>query len=259
MAQRESTPGAPIWIELSTSDQSRSTEFYSGLFGWTVVDPEEGGGDFGGYKTFDRDGAKIAGCMINDPAADLPDFWMVYLSSTDAADAVGRANANGGQVALEPMPVAALGTMAVLIDPGNAVVGAWQPDEHKGFEAFGVASAPGWFELHTNAFDRSVAFYEGVFGWVTQPRESPESTRYVSLGKGNDALAGIMDSTSLEPQGRPSHWVVYFQVADCDASAARVVELGGKVTHEPHDSPYGRLAGAVDATGAPFKLFAPGA
>ncbi|HTN99881.1 MAG TPA: VOC family protein [Microthrixaceae bacterium] len=254
MTERTATPGAPIWIELSSSDQARSIEFYSSLFGWTVLDPGE---DFGGYRNFQRDGSMIAGCMINDPAADMPDFWLVYLSSTDASETVSRVNANGGQVALEPMDVTTLGTMAVVIDPGNAAVGVWKPGEHLGFEAFGATGAPGWFELHTNTFDKSVEFYEKVFGWSVEPRESPDPIRYVSLGKGNDALAGIMDSSSVEPAGHASHWVIYFQVDDCDNSVARVVELGGKVTHEPHDSPYGRLAGATDSTGAPFKLFSP--
>ena len=36
MALREMPPGAPIWVELSSSDQARSIEFYSELFGWTV-------------------------------------------------------------------------------------------------------------------------------------------------------------------------------------------------------------------------------
>lgn len=257
MAQRESIPGAPIWVELSSSDQARSVEFYSNLFGWTVLDPGADGENFGGYKNFQREGAMIAGCMINDPASDMPDFWTVYLSSTNAAETVGRVAAKGGQVAFDPMPVADLGTMSMVIDPGNAAVGVWQPGSHRGFDAFGVNGAPGWFELHSNDFDQAVDFYESVFDWVTEPRESPESVRYVSLGKGNDAVAGILDSTSLEPQGHGSHWVVYFQVDNCDESVARVVELGGKVTHDPHDSPYGRLAGVSDSTGAPFKLFTP--
>ena len=28
------TPGAPCWLELTTSDPARSQEFYSALFGW---------------------------------------------------------------------------------------------------------------------------------------------------------------------------------------------------------------------------------
>ena len=41
------------------------------------------------------------------------------------------------------------------------------------------------------------------------------------------------------------------------ASLAKVVELGGSVTQPAEDTPYGRLAGAVDPTGAPFKLMTP--
>ena len=47
-----------------------------------------------------------------------------------------------------------------------------------------------------------------------------------------------------------------FQVADVDASLARVTELGGAVVMGAQDTPYGRLAIATDATGGPFKLLA---
>jgi hypothetical protein len=38
--------------------------------------------------------------------------------------------------------------------------------------------------------------------------------------------------------------------------AATAVELGGTVTQPAMDTPYGRLAGAADPTGALFKLIA---
>jgi predicted enzyme related to lactoylglutathione lyase len=46
---------------------------------------------------------------------------------------------------------------------------------------------------------------------------------------------------------------VYFSVADCDASAERVTELGGTVLVPPTDMPPGgRLARAMDPGGAQF-------
>ncbi|MCA1691816.1 MAG: VOC family protein, partial [Actinobacteria bacterium] len=40
---------------------------------------------------------------------------------------------------------------------------------------------------------------------------------------------------------------------------ARVVDLGGSMLVPAEDTPYGRLATAVDPTGAQFKLVAPNA
>ena len=42
-------PGAPIWLELYTSDTAGAQTFYADLFGWTV---EDAGPEFGGYLTF---------------------------------------------------------------------------------------------------------------------------------------------------------------------------------------------------------------
>jgi len=52
----------------------------------------------------------------------------------------------------------------------------------------------------------------------------------------------------------PSHWTVYFGVADADAACAKVQELGGTVVEAPVDTPYGRIATATDPTGTHFRL-----
>ncbi len=47
MPVRETAPsGAPIWIDLATSDVARAQEFYGAVFGWTFESagpPEYGG------------------------------------------------------------------------------------------------------------------------------------------------------------------------------------------------------------------------
>jgi predicted enzyme related to lactoylglutathione lyase len=53
----------------------------------------------------------------------------------------------------------------------------------------------------------------------------------------------------------PPHWLVYFQVDDCDASAARAQALGAKVTMGPQDFPgVGRIALLNDPQGASFYM-----
>jgi hypothetical protein len=59
-------------------------------------------------------------------------------------------------------------------------------------------------------------------------------------------------------KGVPSNWLVYIAVADCDVSAKKVTELGGKVVMAPVDIPnVGRFAIATDPQGAAFALFKP--
>jgi predicted enzyme related to lactoylglutathione lyase len=47
---------------------------------------------------------------------------------------------------------------------------------------------------------------------------------------------------------------VYFGAASTDDVVAAAVRAGGKVEHEPVDSPYGRMAMAADDQGARFSI-----
>ena len=219
--------GAPCWVDLFTSDMDRARSFYERLLDWTS---ESAGEEYGGYVNFSKDGVRVAGAMTNYGSSGQPDSWNVYLAVDDAAAAVDAAQAAGG-----------------------AAIGIWQPGEHKGFGVLAEPGAPGWFELHTNAYDDSVAFYQKVFGWDTHVAADQPDFRYTTLGEGENGRAGLMDATSFLG-GAPSHWNVYFAVADTDATVATLKELGGAVTQGPDDTPYGRLTACTDPTGAAFRL-----
>lgn len=251
MPLRDSAPlGAPCWVDLMTSDPDVSRAFYNDLFGWTVVDP---GPDYGGYANFHLDGVPVAGSMKND-GQGAPDGWTTYLAVADAEATAAAAAANGGQVLLPAMAVMDLGSMAVLADPAGATIGIWQPGLHTGFGVIDEPGAPSWFELHTRGYDAAVPFYEAVFGWDAHVMSDDPGFRYTTLGEGDGALAGVMDSSAFLPEGAPSHWAIYFGVDDADKAVARVEELGGSVQEPVHDTPYGRLAVVADPTGAAFRL-----
>ncbi|MGH9004030.1 MAG: VOC family protein, partial [Acidimicrobiia bacterium] len=154
------------------------------------------------------------------------------------------------------MDVGELGTMAVVIDAGQAAVGIWQPGLHKGFGLIDEPGTPAWFQLNSRDYDPSVAFYRTVFGWDTHVMSDTPEFRYTTLGEGDAALAGIMDATGFLPEGVPPHWSVIFRVDDADAALAKVTELGGSIVKPAEDTPYGRLAQAADNTGAQFGIVA---
>jgi hypothetical protein len=251
MTTRDAAPiGAPCWIELSTSDPGRSGEFYAELFGWTAEEPNE---QFGGYFNFRRNDIRVAGAMASEPGGPA-NLWSVYLASDDAQKTVDAATAQGGQIVVPPMPVGDLGTMAVVTDAGGAGIGVWQPGAHQGFGVHTEPGTPSWFELHTRAYDASVAFYRDVFRWDTHATGDIPEFRYTVQQHGEEWLAGIMDAASFLPEGAPAQWYVYFGSANVDADLARTVQLGGSIEAPGEDTPYGRLATALDPTGARFKL-----
>lgn len=241
--------GAPCWIDLFSSDPDRAEEFYGRVLGWTA---ERGGPEFGHYVTFSRDGARVAGMMRNDGEAGQPDAWTTYLATADAKGTAEAAVAAGGHVVVEPMQVADLGSMAVLVDAGGAPFGLWQPGAHRGFQIAAEAGAPVWFELHTNDYTGSVAFYERALGAQTSVMSDTDEFRYTQLVVEGQPHAGIMDRGDSLTGG--ASWQVYFGVTDTDASVDLVTQLGGAVLTPAEDTPFGRLAQVADATGAVFRL-----
>ena len=56
----------------------------------------------------------------------------------------------------------------------------------------------------------------------------------------------------------PANWAPYFQVENCDASAAKAASLGANVGKKPTDIPnVGRFAMIADPQDAMFAIFTP--
>lgn len=254
MPARDTAPsGTPSWIDLFTSDPGRATAFYGAIFGWEA---QETGLEYGGYVNFTKNGVLVAGMMPNDGTAGTPDMWTTYLSVPDAKATAEAAVAAGGQVHLEPVQVMELGTMAVLGDPGGAAIGLWQPALHTGYGLVAEAGTPCWHELHTRDYTAALEFYRTTFGWDTRVIGDSDEFRYTQLVVDGAEYAGVMDAAAFLPAGVPSSWMVYFGVPDVDAALAQVSELGGQVVDAATDTPFGRLAGVTDPTGAYLKLVA---
>ncbi|HZM54707.1 MAG TPA: VOC family protein [Acidimicrobiales bacterium] len=257
MPTRDSAPiGSPCWADLWTSDVDGSRKFYADLFGWEAQEPSP---EFGGYFMFTRDGVPTAGGMGD--MGDMPanDTWKIYLSTDDLATTLEAAESSGAQIMAPAMPVADLGTQAVLIDPTGAHLGAWQPGTFPGFTVLNEHGAPSWFELLTRDHATAVNFYRSVFHWDTNVVGDSDEFRYTTMRdpRGDGELAGIGDATAFIPEGVPAHWSLYWEVDDTDVAVAKVKALGGSVVMDPHDTPYGRLAIVTDPAGAQFKLRRP--
>lgn len=240
--------GAPIWVDLMSSDRDASEAFYTSLLGWEASEPNA---DFGGYTDLALAGEGVAGLMPTQEG-DPADVWMVYLHVKDAAATVTAATKAGGTVVVEPMPIADLGVMAVVLDPGGSAVGMWQPGEHRG-GVVATVGAPCHFELQTDAYDAVLPFYRDVFGWTLSEQPGAPDFRYTLYEIADGESAGIMDASVFPPEA-PRGWTVYFAVDDVEAALATTVELGGRVSIPAESTPYGVLAEAYDSTGARFKL-----
>lgn len=252
MENTETPIGAPIWIDLMTSDMERSAAFYGELLGWTLEEPDER--DMGGYRNLLLDGVRVAGIMHKQPGMELPDVWTVYLASAGIEETLDLVQGAGGDVHLPAQEVYELGRFGLVLDPTGAAVGIWEPGTHRGFGRIAEPGAPCWFELHTRDIDAAAGFYEQAFGWPVHVAVDEPGFRYRTHGEGDDQRAGIMDASAFLPEGVPAHWSIYFGTADADATIARAQSLGATVVQGAEDTPYGRLATLTDPTGALFKV-----
>lgn len=255
MSTRDTAPlGAPCWIDLPSSDTERARAFYGGLFGWTFEVSDGGDGD---YVNCFLDGSPVAGVMQRSRESETPENWITYFATADAQATADLADDSGGQSAVAPIEVGSMGTAAMLVDPGGATAGVWQPGQHAGFTILDVPGAPVWHELITRNYRASVLFYETVFGWTTKVESDTDEFQYTTAEFDGTPLAGIMDGTIDLAEDTPARWDVYFGTEDVDTTVALAESLGGRVVDDPEDSPYGRFATLADPSGAQFKVMTP--
>lgn len=243
--------GAPCWVDLTSSNVTRSLAFYSSVFGWTLAEPQ---GEFGGYFTFLKDAQPVAGAM--QCTTDDVDVWSTYLHTPDAAETLARAIEHGASVTAPAAQIGELGTIAVITDSGGAAVRMWEPKEFTGFARSREPGSAVWFELYTRDYDRVVAFYRDVFNWDANVMSDTPEFRYSTLNNVDEVLAGIMDARSYLDAGVRPYWSVYFAVSDTDATIESAVRLGASVKSPALDTEYGRMAALIDPTGAEFRVMA---
>lgn len=245
-------PGTPCWVDLMTTDQAAAREFYGALFGWEIEVGGEETGHYGMASLAGRNVAGIGGMM----GMEHPPVWSTYLATADVDATCSAVVGAGGTVVSVPMDVMEFGRMAFVQAPGGGVTGLWQAGTHHGF---GRANEPGsvtWNEFVTRDFAGAKTFFADVCGYAYADM-SGDGFDYAMLEVDGETVGGIGSLPPGTPEHVPPHWRVYFAVDDCDASVAKVTDLGGTVLRPPMDMPYGRWADVADPQGAMFSVLKP--
>lgn len=122
MSDEKPTHGTFCWNELMTRDTAKAGKFYSDLLGWNPTESDMPGMKYTLLKAGDKD----AGGMMDMPAevpAEVPSYWMSYITVDDVDAAAAKAKELGGQVIKEPMDIPNVGRFCIIQDPTNATVG----------------------------------------------------------------------------------------------------------------------------------------
>ncbi len=243
--------GVPSWADVAVTDPAAGAAFYSALFGWEA---EDQGAEAGSYHMFRIDGAAVAGLGPRQTDEAMP-IWSAYIAVDDLDATLVAAEAAGGTIVMERMDVFTSGSMAVVVDPTGAAVSFWEAGDHIGAELVNVPNTLAWHELTTRDAEASKAFYAAVVGWNYQAMpEGSGADGYEMIMVGERVVGGIMPMTGEDWGDLPSHWMVYFAVADTDAAAAKVTELGGAVSVPPFDMGVGRMSVCNDPDGNAFSV-----
>jgi predicted enzyme related to lactoylglutathione lyase len=244
-----SAPGKPNWVDLATKDIETSMDFYSKLFGWEsqILGPEAGG-----YVLFALKGKTVA-AVAPAQEGQYP-AWTVYFG-TDDADATAKAvESAGGKVIVPPFDVLDSGRMAVFQDPVGAFFSVWQPNTMKGFDVLNEPNTFSWAELNAKNTAGAERFYPKIFGWGMKKSEATDGApAYTEWQVDGESIGGAMDTTTFQMEV-PPFWLVYFMVANIDAAATKVKELGGQVMNGPSDYPGGQFAVIMDPNQTVFGL-----
>ncbi len=255
MSERTSyAPGTFSWTDLGTTDVTGAKAFYGGLFGWEAEDMPIG--DAGFYTMFQLGGKNVAATheqQREQRAQGVLPNWLSYVSVDDIEARAAKAKALGGTLVLEPIDVFDSGRMALLADPEGAMLGLWSPEQHIGAQLVNEPGTLGWNELATRDVAAAKRFYSGLFDWGTEEQDMGVGP-YTVVKVGDQMNGGMLQMTE-EWGEMPAHWMVYFGVADADASAARVAELGGQVRVPVTEIAIGRFAVVSDPQGAVFTIF----
>jgi predicted enzyme related to lactoylglutathione lyase len=247
--------GTPAWADITVPDLATARDFYGPLFGWEF---QVGGPEVGHYTQAFAAGHRVVG--LGEPLGDgpaPPPAWCVYLATDDLAKTAAAIAEAGGRELVPPMAVTDLGTLGIFVDTAGAVFGVWQAGSHTGWDVVEEPGSVVWSEVMVHDQPGALAFYQRVFGYEVEDLSAPGFT-YASLSLGGaPAVAGVGGYGPQAGADAPAAWTLYFAVADVDAAAARVRELGGEVVSAPTDTPFGRMAIASGPFGEVFALMGP--
>ena len=141
--------GVPCWVDTLQPDPGAAAAFYGELFGWEAAASLPAEAPAAGlpaeYRLCRLRGRDVA-AIGSQPsgASQRAPVWGTYVWVDDPEETASRAAEAGGRVLFEPFDSLDGGRMAVIADPGGAVLGVWRPGEHRGAQ---LVNEPGAWSM----------------------------------------------------------------------------------------------------------------
>jgi len=183
-------------------------------------------------------------------ARGAPPHWLGHLAVDDVETIAAAFVARGAMRLGPPRPAPGGGDVAILRDPGGAVV-ALTTSRPPATDAV-------WHVLNTLDFARTTAAYSELFGWKVTDRIDlgPLGVYHQFAWTAGGAHAGGITDITGRPGVHP-HWLFNFRVAAFDAAVATVAGTRGEIISQVSVPGVARIAVCHDPQGAIFALREP--
>jgi uncharacterized protein len=258
--------GVPCWVDTWQPDADAAIGFYKDLFGWTAEDtmPE---GVSGKHYMCRMNGHDVAAVASRPEGAPDVTAWTTYVWVDDMDETIAKVTDAGGSVIKEPFDALDGGRIGIIADPGGAVLGIWQPGEHKGAQVVNAPSAWAMSRLSTDDTDGAKRFYGSVFGWDHETFGARDAE--MTLWKVPGYVGGLPEQpvsrevvATMGPpgeNGEAPHWGVDFWIADVDGAVRTAADRGAEIVAGPYDIPEVgmRRAELIDPQGASLAVTQP--
>lgn len=252
------------WMVLNTSNTTAAAAFYERLFRWTTTESPIG-------RILTSTSGRPLGTLLdhgmNTFANKEPVNWLPFVRIPDIDAAIARVADLGGQVWVQPYNVG-IARVAIVRGVTREVIGLWQtPIEPEQAPLLADQDVIGWFELVTPEPEKAMAFYRSLLGW-----RIGDEGGYTFIGNSAGQFAGIVklsgdweDYAFMQAIGRvrggklnvPPHWMVFFNVEDCDAFVDEAESIGAYVMARPEPlHALGTFAVLRDPQGVYFSVLA---
>src|ERR1700759_144804 len=107
-----------VHFEIGCQDKTKTSEFYTGVFGWKI--------DSGPMGTIDTGSSEGIQGHIASLDHEPHQYTQFYIQTDNVAQSLKDVEAAGGKSLVPPVELP-IGTFAWFADPGGNRIGLWQP------------------------------------------------------------------------------------------------------------------------------------
>ena len=120
-------PGAPIWVDLGTTDVKGAAEFYGSLFGWKIEKFPAGVGDYWHIDTGGSDDTPDGGLL---PRMHSQQPITSYIAVPSIDESATKVEKLGGKVMKLKTAVPHMGYFAICTDTEDNEFALWECNEN---------------------------------------------------------------------------------------------------------------------------------